>query len=1054
MTEQSLASPTLSPLANLQEIGIRKLHNAVSSTIFRNLSFILAVIAGVCATPATAQTSPGGSRTARPLITEQIDNSRVVTLRGNVRGDLTVNRDLGAVEDGLQLRLYVVLKRSPEQQADLDNLLARQQQPTAAEYHKWLTPQQFGERFGASQQDIAKISAWLGAQGVRINGVLNNASMIDVTATAGQIRDTFHTEIHYWNIRGGKYAANAQNPAIPAALTQAVAGINGLSKIPVRSKRTEGHPVSYDAATHRWLNVGQTSGERPKFNAPDGNFDVTPQDFYTIYHVNPIFASGNLGAGATIGLPEPTDMMFGTVNGTTGAATGGDVATFRTLFGVPGTLNMTVLHGAGTTTCDDPGITDAVGEAALDAEWANAVAPSAHLVFMSCDSTGVGDGFTTALVALIDNNISDVISSSYGNSEAVISASDFALDDQLASQAATQGQSFLDAAGDAGAADEDQNIATTAVHGINVDQFAAQPLVTSVGGTDFSDNYDAQEGGLPQSTYWGANSAFYGSALGYIPETPWNSSCADSITANLQGFTGAGYCASLTADQIDGNVVGGGGGFSAHYAKPSYQSGIPGLSSTETMRAGPDISFFAANGFWGHEIIECDSSKPETACTSPDTFEGAGGTSFTAPQFAGVTALLVTLSHERQGTLNPALYALAKAQYSNPATATACYSNGQTNNIGVTTGLPAAECIFNDITTGNNDEACAADSLDCFVNAGAQYGMLSTTGASSLTVAYPSGVGYDETTGLGSVNIANLIKNWNTAFTTTTALTASPTSITPSESTTLTATVTHGAPAGYTGTAPALTGTVNFSAGTLTLGTCTLSGGTCSLTVSGSVLSIGPNSITATFLGNETYPASTSGIVVVTVSTGATQPPLTLWANTVLGLGQSMKLPVSIPKAAPTGGVTVTLVSSNPSDVTVTPSVFIPAGWTSPKVEPVLTAVNLGTVNITASAAGYQSNTQRASVTGTISFGRCCIAVYGNTAGVPLDLSGPAPAGGLTIYLSSQNPGIAKVPSTVTFVAGATSVNVPIQYVAPGSTVIQAGAPPALADVSIKVTVP
>jgi subtilase family serine protease len=1003
--------------------------------------------------PAAAQTSTGGSRTARPLITEQIDGARLITLRGNVRADLTADRDLGAVEDELPLRLYLVLKRSPEQQADLDNLLARQQQPTAAEYHKWLTPQQFGERFGASQQDIAKISAWLGAQGLRVNGVLNNATMIDFTATAGQIRSVFRTELHYWNIRGGRYAANAQDPAIPAALAPAVAGIQGLNKIPAQSRRTQGHPVSYDIQTHRWRNVEQASGERPQYNAGGGNYNVTPQDFYTIYHVNPIFATGNLGAGATIGLPEPTDMVFGTVNGTTGAASGGDVATFRKLFGVPGTLNMTVLHGAGTVTCTDPGITDAVGEAALDAEWANAVAPSAHLVFMSCDDTSVGDGFTTALTALIDNNISDVISSSYGSSEAVISAADFAADDLLASQAAAQGQSFIDAAGDAGAADADQNIPTTAVQGINVDQFAAHPLVTAVGGTDFSDNYDAQQGGLPQSTYWGANSPFYGDALGYIPETPWNSSCADSIIANLNGFTGAGYCGSLTADQIDGNVVGGGGGFSAHYSQPIYQAGTPGLSLTATKRAGPDISFFAANGFWGHSIIECESSNPATACTSPDTFEGAGGTSFTAPQFAGVTALLVTLSGERQGTLNPALYALAKAQYAAPATATACYSNGQTNNIGVTTGLPAAACIFNDITTGNNDEPCAAGSLDCFVNAGAAYGMLSTTGAGSLTVAYPSGVAYDETTGLGSVNIANLLKNWNTAYTTTTGLTASPTSITSSESTTLTATVTPGTPVGYTGTAPTLTGTVSFAAGSTALGKCTLISGTCSVLVSGSLLQLGANSITAVFSGSETYPPSTSSIVTVTVSNGGQLPPITLWANTVLGLGQSGRLPVSIPKPAPTGGVTVTLVSSNPSDVTVTPSVFIPAGRTTPNVQPTVTGLNLGSVTITASAGGYQSTSQQVTVTGSITFGRCCVTVYGTvTVEVPLNLSGPAPAGGLTISLSSGNPAVASVPTTVTFAAHATTVNVPVKGVKTGTTAIQAGAQ-GLANVSMKVTV-
>jgi subtilase family serine protease len=833
---------------------------------------------------ASAQT-PGGSRTARPLITQPIDGARLITLAGNVRRDLTPERDLGLVEDTLPLRLYLVLQRSPERQADLDNLIARQQQPTAAEYHKWLTPQEFGERFGASQEDIAKISTWLEAQGMHVNGVLNNAIFIDFTATAGQVRATFHAETHYYNMQGGKYPANAQDPQIPAALEHVVAGIKGLSKIPVRSHRTPGRPVSYDAQTHTWHDTEPTMAEwaLPKyFAASSGNFDVTPQDFYTIYNVNPIFKTGNLGAGATIGLPEPTDMEYGSVNPTTGAATGGDVATFRKLFGVPGTLNMTVLHGAGTVTCADPGIGSAVGEAALDAEWANAIAPSAHLIFLSCDDTSVGDGFTTALTALIDNNISDVISSSYGNSEAVISASDFTADDALASQAAAQGQSFLDAAGDAGSADADQNTTTTATHGFNVDQYAGHPLVTAVGGNDFSDLYDANQGGEPQSTYWGAtNSQYYEDALGYIPETPWNSSCASSLLAINAGYSsGADFCAAgPSGGDVDGSVVGGGGGFSAHYAQPSYQPGTLGLSANASKRAVPDISFFAANGTWGHNLIQCDSSSASTACTSSSTFEEAGGTSFTAPQFAGVTALLVTVTGERQGTLNPALYALAKAQFGAAATATSCYSNGQTANTGVTTGLPVAACIFHDITTSNNDEPCKVGSLDCFVNPGATYGLLSTSGSASLKVAFPSGIGYDNATGLGSVNIYNLITKWNTAYTSSTELKAAPTSITSSQSTDLTATVTGGTPKGYTGTNPALTGSVSFAAGSTALGSCTLSAGTCSKTVNGSALEAGANSITATFSGSGTYPASTSSIVTVTITSSTVSVPAQVTAT-------------------------------------------------------------------------------------------------------------------------------------------------------------------------------
>ena len=176
--------------------------------------------------------------------------------------------------------------------------------------------------------------------------MLNNASMIDFAATAGQVRDTFHTELHYFNIRGGKYPANVKDPEIPAALAPVVAGIKGLIKIPAHTNHTPIRQASYDVHTHRWHTV-DTDGEagaKPAFNDPDdGDLDVSPQDLYTIYNVNPVFTGGHLAATATVAVIEESDIEYGTVNSTTGVATGGDVATFRTLFGVPGTLTMHVL---------------------------------------------------------------------------------------------------------------------------------------------------------------------------------------------------------------------------------------------------------------------------------------------------------------------------------------------------------------------------------------------------------------------------------------------------------------------------------------------------------------------------------------------------------------------------------------------------------------------------------------------------------------------------------------------------------------------------------------
>ena len=834
---------------------------------------VLVVAAMVCAfSPVVAQQGRG-SASANAALVQQIDDSQTVALPGHVRADLTPQRDLGITEDAKPLQLSLLLARSPQQQADLDSLLAQQQQPGSPMYHQWLTPQQFGKRFGVAQADAAKLTAWLQSQGFQVQGLLNNGSMLQFKATAGQVRATFQTTMHYWNVQGGRYAANAENPVIPMSIASLVSGIQGLSQIPLLPHHGATAQAAYDAQTHTWSQIGPDSNGkvRPRFNAGNGNYFVTPQDFYTIYHVNPVFSGGNLGGGATVAVVEQSDMQYGTVNGS-GQASGGDVATFRSLFGIPGTLNMKVMHGAGSVSCSAPGIVNGdEGEATLDAEWANALAPSAQLIYMAC-SPYVDNGVISSLTALIDNNIGNVLSFSYGSSESTAVASDYTLQDTLFQQAAAQGQTVIVSSGDSGSDTRDQNTSGTATSGLNVDLFAASPLVLGAGGTDFSDLYDALEGGPAQTSYWGANSAHYGNALSYIPETPWNDSCASSILAQHQGSNPAAFCGlgPLLNPYILGDVVADGGGFSTHYAQPVWQTGTLGM--TGTQRAVPDISMFAANGVWGHALVFCDSNGGGSNCSSSSTFGLAGGTSFVAPALSGVTGLLITATGQPQGVLNPALYALARAQFANPSTATACYSNGQTGNASVTTSLPAAGCIFHDVTTSNNDVPCQAGSLNCFVNSGKSYGLLSTAGAGSLQIGYSSGVGYDEATGLGSVDVYNLITKWNQVYTSSTTLAASLTSVSATTSDTLSATVSGGLPAGSGAGAPTLQGSVSFAAGSAALGSCNLNGNSCSITITGSQLVAGANSVTASYAGNGTYPPSTSLPVSITLS-GSSTPP-------------------------------------------------------------------------------------------------------------------------------------------------------------------------------------
>ena len=422
-----------------------------------------------------------------------------------------------------------------------------------------------------------------------------------------------------------------------------------------------------------------------------------------------------------------------------------------------------------TTPGIDAGVNRGGIEASLDAEWANATSPSANLIFMSCDTDPDG-GTISSMTALIDNNLSDVMSMSYSATELTFTSGEYSLFDSLDEQAATQGQSIFVSTGDAGSDMADQDTETTATSGINVNAFAS-PLVTLQGArTSRIIMMRTRAGSRSPPIGARRTSNILGVRLATSRRRRGIRGCASSILTHAEGDTGAGLCGAVSVTTIDGTVIGGSGGISTHYDVPSWQTGISGYSNS--MHSIPDIAGFASNGFWGHALIFCDSNPTYTgdyAVAHPPVSAG-GGTSFVAPYLAGAVGLLRTATGSRQGVLNPGLYALGKAQYTASATKTACYANGQTSNTGVTTGLPAAACIFNDVTTSNNDVPCKAGSTDCYVNTGDSYGMFRQRVPVRSTVAYPSTIGFDQATGLGTVNVNNLITMWNTAFTSSTSL--------------------------------------------------------------------------------------------------------------------------------------------------------------------------------------------------------------------------------------------------------------------------------------------
>lgn len=649
-----------------------------------------------------------GSSTAR-RITQSIDESKLVTLTGSTHRLANAQYDRGAVSDSMPMEhLFLQLQRGPEQEKALEKFMREQQDPTSANYHKWLTAVELGENFGPAKEDIETVKAWLGSHGFQVNRVYENGLTIDVSGTAGQVKNTFHTEIHEYNVNGEKHIANASDPQLPAALANVVVGFASL----------------HNFMPHPLTRKPRSAFSFPCTGCPDGfdgqeQYDIAPPDFATIYNVAPLYKGSKpiTGKGQTVVVLEISDIKPA------------DVATFRAAFGLSGYAGtFSQIHPG--TGCTDPGRNGAEIEAAIDAEWAGAVAPDAAVALASCANTTNFGAAIAAQNLLNKKNPPPIMSLSFLGCEADQGPGGNASINALWQQAASEGVSVFVAAGDGGPAGCDNfNTSPYAISGIAANGLASTPYNVATGGTDF---LDFAENSI--STYWSnTNSATGKSAKSYIPETPWNDSCGSIVLAELFGYTDTlDFCNSATGESFL-NIVGGSGAPSFVYAKPYWQKGIAG-NPTDGKRDLPDISLFASSGFYSHALLFCmsDASEGGTTCnysTPLDAFSNsAGGTSFTAPQFASIQALINQKAGGPQGNPNPLYYDLARNDYGR---------------------------VFHDVTVGDNNVPCYGTN-NCFLPAGDSYGLLSTSD-NKLKGAYPATANWDFSSGLGSVNVTNLV---------------------------------------------------------------------------------------------------------------------------------------------------------------------------------------------------------------------------------------------------------------------------------------------------------
>ncbi len=1019
-------------------------------------------------------------------IVGRIDESRLLTLKGNTHPAANARNDLGRVHPDLPMTdLILVLSRSPEQQAAFDKFVAGQYDPTSPDFHQWLTPEQVGENFGPSQTDIATISNWLTGHGFSVDQVTKDRMSIRFSGKASQVESAFHTEIHNLQVKGVNHIGNMSDPQIPAALGTVVVGVKALHNFFPRPLHHLGKQVTRDSATGKWQRVSGSSAAgsqstttpsrplareaagasassggakaaiaaRPEFGISVGGTspylveDVSPWDFATIYNVTGAWNAGIDGTGQTIAIAGTSDIEVGQT-GETGANGNNDIATFRNYFDLPtnnswNTPKRISGNSQPLTVCSSStGLLCGQGdliENTLDVEWSGAVAKNAQIVLVSSYPASASDDNLYDSESYIVNNVTArIMNVSYGECELEEGTGGNVQYYNLWQTAAAEGIAVFVASGDSGSASCDQGGDVTfgvpypAEDGLSVSGLASTPFNTAVGGTDFNWCSLTSTTECVPAPYWsssntvppgGTNASL--SALGYLPEVPWNDTCTSPLALGLlESFFSGVYTVTDAEQGCNGLVVyynqlnnptygaylslvdtvGGGGGasgcvvanpvynaitgettgctagatstgastnpdtgaaqasinlYSNGWIKPTWQTGVAGIPG-DGVRDIPDVSFFASDGFLSasaYLICVTDVAPCSYSSKNEPTAQEVGGTSVATPAMAGVMALINQKTGSSQGNPNAELYKLASTQ-----TYSSC---GAERGSGAP--VTSSSCLFNDIDKGTNAMAC---DYSAYVNTPSPNCSPTHSGDYvGILPGYSAGAGYDLATGLGSLNVANVVNAWpKTVGSSAATVTVAPalTSINSSNSLGVTVTVAS-SPAG--GTAP--TGNVTLTAsGSSYSATAALSGsGSAAFTIPGGALAVGTDTLTASYAGDTTY-APASGTATVGVTGVVLPKPTVTVSPTPASLNSNQPVTVtgtvSGSAGAATGNVTLTAGS-----YTSTTALTAGGAYTFTVPANSLTGGTTGQVNTLIVAYGgstvYQSATGSANVTVTLS---------------------------------------------------------------------------------------
>jgi len=791
-------------------------------TLFTALNM---AIAAALAAPRNAASLARASEAA-PRVQGAVDDGVRVLLHGNLHPLIQYGTDLGAVEDSLATgRMMLLLQRSPQQEAALSDFIQAAHTPGNPAYHQWLKPADFGRLYGPADSDVAAVTAWLESHGLTVNQVHAGRMAIEFSGTAGQLNEAFQTQIHRYQVNGETHLANVSDPAVPVALSPVIAGLAPMNDIhPQPSLKVLGQ-AHFNPKTHQ---------ATPLWTYPQGSgvvFVVAPGDFATQYDINSVYSAGTTGTGQSIAIVSASNVDLSMVQA------------YQSLFGLTANLPTVVVDGT------DPGQNSAVIEAYLDIEIAGSIAPGASVLLYTSGGTALTNGLALAAMRAVEDDQAGVISVSYDECEQNLGQSGNAFWSALWQQAAAQGQTVFVSAGDGGSAGCDNfDTQQVAYGGLQVNGIASTPYDVAVGGTDFLySQYSGTASAIytQLSTYWSTSSTTSPtvSLLQTIPEQAWN----DYFGLNL-------YDSGNPAIQPSEMIVAGGGGassaalypsgYAVGYPKPAWQTGT-GVPADQ-VRDLPDISIFAANGYnYSFYPICANPGDCANLTTSGAVIiTGVGGTSVSSSAMAAIQTLVNQHTGAWAGQADFIYYPLAVKQ-------------------------PSA---FHDVTVGGNRVLCYPSTPNCVAGTAA-------TNSSGYYVenGYSAGIGYDLATGLGSVDVANLINSWSavTFAPTTTTLNVTPATLVHGKTATVSGTVARTAGSGTPTGSVSLTGNDGI-AHYAAIDDLALAGGSFYASVDN--LPGGTYQLTAVYGGDGTYAASKSAPFTVTVTPENNTLSTTGWA--------------------------------------------------------------------------------------------------------------------------------------------------------------------------------